>query len=169
MNEQDHEKKSQKGGGIFLIIGILASAAIIALSWTPFYEDLESSIYDFRFQLRNDLFDPPAQLPAIATLDIDDRQPSHPQADTGPHLRAFVIGTPVPERIDHPGELGRAHGPSGVTFDDTGDSTHTSVRENLRGGGEPRESSHDGTMRSVPAPASRPCTAAAPPRVASPG
>ena len=74
MNENGQSSGSQKqqGSSIFLLIGVLASVAIVTLSWTHFYEDLESNIYDFRFQIRNDLFGQPHQWPAIATVDIDD-------------------------------------------------------------------------------------------------
>ncbi|MCZ6634308.1 MAG: CHASE2 domain-containing protein [bacterium] len=71
-NGQSSGSQKQKGNSIFLLIGVLASVAIVALSWTHFYEDLESSIYDFRFRLRNDLFGQPQQWSAIATIDIDD-------------------------------------------------------------------------------------------------
>lgn len=72
MNGQDSEKSSQKPSSFLLAISVLASAAIVSLSWTHFYEDLESSIYDFRFRLRNEIFGLPVQLPDVATLDIDD-------------------------------------------------------------------------------------------------
>ena len=71
MNETQ-EKTKGKGGGTHLLIGVITSAVLIALSWTHFYEDQEASIYDFRFRLRNDLFGQPAQDPAISTIDIDD-------------------------------------------------------------------------------------------------
>jgi len=71
MNETQ-EKTKGKGGGTHLLIGVITSAILIALSWTHFYEDQEASIYDFRFRLRNDLFGQPAQNPAISTIDIDD-------------------------------------------------------------------------------------------------
>ena len=72
MNEQGPTKMGQKGDTTYLLIGIVASILIAALSWTHFYQDQEASIYDFRFQLRNDLFGKPDQLSAIATIDIDD-------------------------------------------------------------------------------------------------
>ena len=55
-----------------LLIGIGAGIAIALLSLTHFYQDLESSSYDFRFLKRNDWTGQPMQLPFIATIDIDD-------------------------------------------------------------------------------------------------
>ncbi|MDP6778925.1 MAG: adenylate/guanylate cyclase domain-containing protein [Candidatus Latescibacteria bacterium] len=72
MTEQSAPAASQKGAGIHLLLGILVSLAIAALSWSHFYEDQEASIYDLRFLLRNDLFGEPYQLPAVSTVDIDD-------------------------------------------------------------------------------------------------
>ncbi|MDA0744908.1 MAG: CHASE2 domain-containing protein [bacterium] len=72
MNKSKPAKKSDKGSGIHLLIGILTSIAILALSFTNAYEDQEASTYDFRFRLRNDFFGQPEQFHGISTIDIDD-------------------------------------------------------------------------------------------------
>jgi len=72
MDQQEPSTSSQKDGGIRLLIGVLVSVAIVVLSWTHFYQDQESSVYDFRFLLRNGLFGQPEQHRAVATVDIDD-------------------------------------------------------------------------------------------------
>ena len=72
MEQKEPSKSSQKGRGTRLLIGVLISVAIVALSWTHFYQDQEASVYDFRFLLRNSLFGPPEQHRAVATVDIDD-------------------------------------------------------------------------------------------------
>lgn len=71
---QNTEKKSRgpKNGGTLLAIGVIVSLVLSALSFTHLYEDQESSIYDWRFRLRNDLFGEPYQDSKIATIDIDD-------------------------------------------------------------------------------------------------
>ena len=72
MNASGSERMFQKGGATRLLIGVLISAAMAALSWTVFYEDQEARIYDARFQLRNRLFGAPEQLSALSTINIDD-------------------------------------------------------------------------------------------------
>ena len=73
MNEGEKKKSSTpKNAGTLLSIGVIVSLLISALSFTNLYEDQESSIYDWRFRLRNDLFGEPHQLPNISTIDIDD-------------------------------------------------------------------------------------------------
>ncbi|MEE2753688.1 MAG: CHASE2 domain-containing protein, partial [Candidatus Latescibacterota bacterium] len=68
----EEKKKAQTGNWSQLLIGIGAGIAIALLSLTHFYQDLESSSYDFRFLKRNDWFGKPTQLPTVATVDIDD-------------------------------------------------------------------------------------------------
>lgn len=66
------EKKAQQKDWSHLLIGIASGVAVTLLSLTHFYQDLESSSYDFRFLKRNDWFGQPTQLPFVATIDIDD-------------------------------------------------------------------------------------------------
>jgi len=66
------EKKSQQRDWSHLLIGIASGVGIALLSLTTFYQDLESSSYDFRFLKRNDWFGQPEQLATVATIDIDD-------------------------------------------------------------------------------------------------
>jgi class 3 adenylate cyclase/CHASE2 domain-containing sensor protein len=70
----DEAKKSgmQFGSAPHLIIGIITSLVIVALSWTHFYQDQEASIYDTRFRIRNDTVGEPLQSPYVSTIDIDD-------------------------------------------------------------------------------------------------
>ena len=68
----EQKKPHQKGSLLRLMIGVVISALVVALSWTQFYETQEASTYDFRFQMRNQYFSPPPQLPNVATVDIDD-------------------------------------------------------------------------------------------------
>ena len=70
----DEEKSEKQDSGLTtqLLLGIAAAIGIALISMTHFYQDLESSSYDFRFQKRNDWFGEPRQLPAVATIDIDD-------------------------------------------------------------------------------------------------
>ena len=60
------------GGGPHLLIGVITSVVIAALSWTHFYQNQEASIYDTRFRTRNDIVGAPTQSPYISTIDIDD-------------------------------------------------------------------------------------------------
>lgn len=69
------ENKSEKNESALiteLLLSVAAAIAIALLSMTHFYQDLESSTYDFRFLKRNEWFGEPPQLPSIATVDIDD-------------------------------------------------------------------------------------------------
>lgn len=72
MPGEETQTTSGSSLAIQLILGIASSIAIAFLSLTHFYQDLESSSYDFRFRKRNDWFGAPTQLPSIATIDIDD-------------------------------------------------------------------------------------------------
>ncbi len=72
MSEESTSKQSAQSSPVHLLIGLVVSAIIIALSWTHVYQDQEASLYDFRFMLRNDLFQPPEQFDQVATIDIDD-------------------------------------------------------------------------------------------------
>ena len=71
MNEKK-KSTTPKNSGTLLLIGVIVSLLLSALSFTHMYEDQESSIYDWRFRLRNDLFGEPYQLPKLSTIDIDD-------------------------------------------------------------------------------------------------
>jgi class 3 adenylate cyclase/CHASE2 domain-containing sensor protein len=68
----EETKKTQPGDWSHLLIGLGAAIAIAFLSLTHFYQDQESSSYDFRFLMRNEWFGQPLQLPSVATIDIDD-------------------------------------------------------------------------------------------------
>jgi class 3 adenylate cyclase/CHASE2 domain-containing sensor protein len=68
----EESTKTQTGDWSQLLIGIGAGIAIALLSLTHFYQDLESSSYDFRFLKRNEWFGKPEQLATVATVDIDD-------------------------------------------------------------------------------------------------
>lgn len=68
----DEEKKSAQSDWSHLVIGIASGIAIALFSLTHFYQDLESSSYDFRFLKRNDWLGIPRQMDQIATIDIDD-------------------------------------------------------------------------------------------------
>ena len=73
MNEGEEKKSNTpKNAGTLLSLGVIVSLLLSALSFTNVYEDQESSIYDWRFRLRNDLFGEPHQLPKVSTIDIDD-------------------------------------------------------------------------------------------------
>ena len=73
MNEGQNKKSdAPKNSSSFLAIGVIVSLVLSAFSFTHLYEDQESSIYDWRFRMRNDLFGEPYQLPKISTIDIDD-------------------------------------------------------------------------------------------------
>ena len=73
MNQNTKKKnKTPKNATTLLAIGVIVSLVLSALSFTHVYEDQESSIYDWRFRLRNDLFGEPYQNPKVSTLDIDD-------------------------------------------------------------------------------------------------
>ena len=65
-------KKSNRNETRLLAIGVIVSLVLSALSLTNAYDDQESSLYDWRFSLRNDLFGEPLQDPNISTVDIDD-------------------------------------------------------------------------------------------------
>jgi class 3 adenylate cyclase/CHASE2 domain-containing sensor protein len=68
----DEEKKAQTTDWSHQVIGIASGIAIALFSLTHFYQDLESSSYDFRFLKRNDWLSMPRQMDQIATIDIDD-------------------------------------------------------------------------------------------------
>jgi class 3 adenylate cyclase/CHASE2 domain-containing sensor protein len=73
MNQRSEKKNNTpKNSGSLLSIGVIVSLVISALSFTNVYEDQESSIYDWRFRLRNDVFGEPYQDPKVSTIDIDD-------------------------------------------------------------------------------------------------
>ncbi len=72
MPDEEKQVKSESGFSIELFLGIAAAIVIALISMTNFYQDLESSSYDFRFRKRNDWFGEPFQLPSVATIDIDD-------------------------------------------------------------------------------------------------
>jgi len=73
MNQNTKKKNNTpKNATTLLAIGVIISLFLSALSFTNVYEDQESSIYDWRFRLRNDLFGEPYQNPKLSTLDIDD-------------------------------------------------------------------------------------------------
>jgi len=73
MNQSTPKKSNApKNASTLLLTGVLVSLALSALSFTNVYEDQESSIYDWRFRLRNDLFGEPYQNPKVSTIDIDD-------------------------------------------------------------------------------------------------
>jgi class 3 adenylate cyclase/CHASE2 domain-containing sensor protein len=73
MNQNSTKKnKTPKNATTLLSIGVIISLVLSTLSFTNVYEDQESSIYDWRFRLRNDLFGEPYQNPKLSTLDIDD-------------------------------------------------------------------------------------------------
>lgn len=72
MPDEDKSAKAESGLTTQLLLSVAAAVAIALLSMTHFYQDLESSSYDFRFRKRNDWFGKPTQLPSIATVDIDD-------------------------------------------------------------------------------------------------
>jgi class 3 adenylate cyclase/CHASE2 domain-containing sensor protein len=72
MSGESASRKSTMVSPVHLLIGVVVSGLIIALSWTHVYQDQEASLYDFRFLLRNDLFQPPEQFDRVATIDIDD-------------------------------------------------------------------------------------------------
>ena len=73
MNEsQDKKSNAPKNPGTFLAIGVIVSLVISLFSFTHIYNDQESSIYDWRFQMRNEVFGEPHQLEKISTIDIDD-------------------------------------------------------------------------------------------------
>jgi class 3 adenylate cyclase len=68
----EENKKAQAGNWSQLLIGIGAGIGVALLSLTHFYQDLESSSYDFRFLQRNEWVGEPRQMESIATIDIDD-------------------------------------------------------------------------------------------------
>ncbi len=74
MNQNGEKKKKKlvKNAGTLLFIGVIVSMLISALSFTNVYQDQESSLYDWRFQFRNELFGEPEQHNKLATIDIDD-------------------------------------------------------------------------------------------------
>ena len=73
MNDSKEKKSSApKNASTLLAIGVIVSLVLSALSFTHVYEDQESSIYDWRFRLRNQLFGEPHQNPKLSTIDIDD-------------------------------------------------------------------------------------------------
>ena len=74
MNQNAQKKKKQplKDAGTFLMIGVIVGVVLSALSFTHVYQDQEASLYDWRFRLRNTLFEKPAQYDKISTIDIDD-------------------------------------------------------------------------------------------------
>ena len=72
MSDEGTSSKSGSASAVHVLIGIVVSGAIVALSFTHVYQDQEASLYDFRFLLRNDLFGSPPQFDRVATIDIDD-------------------------------------------------------------------------------------------------
>ena len=68
----DEEKKAQQNDWSHVVLGVASGVIIALFSLTHFYQDLESSSYDFRFLKRNDWLGIPRQMPEVATVDIDD-------------------------------------------------------------------------------------------------
>jgi class 3 adenylate cyclase/CHASE2 domain-containing sensor protein len=68
----ENKNNTPKNAATLLSIGVIVSLVLGVLSFTHLYEDQESSIYDWRFRMRNDLFGEPYQNPKVSTLDIDD-------------------------------------------------------------------------------------------------
>ncbi len=58
---------------IQLAIGPLVALVIFALSFTKALERAELLSYDWRLNVRNNLFGPPAMDPRLGTIDIDDK------------------------------------------------------------------------------------------------
>ena len=73
MAEENGKKKT---GGILsftqLWLALLTGVIFVGLSLVDGYEQIELKTYDLRFTLRNELFEPPVQMPVLATVDIDD-------------------------------------------------------------------------------------------------